>query len=139
MKHIGTKLFLGFIGMAILTIGILWIVQAGFMRNTYLNERINSVEQSISKAAKNGATDYDGLAEQLNASLIVFDKNSSLTYRSQGLPMVGMMVRTIQDLIPSDVDGKARYVSSMSGSTRYAFLGNKTSDGGYLFAVFFFG
>ncbi|MEA4889873.1 MAG: HAMP domain-containing sensor histidine kinase [Clostridiaceae bacterium] len=136
MKHIGTKLFLGFISMAFLTIGILWIIQAGFMRDTYLNERIDAVDKTIRETAQNGSIDYDGLAEQLNVSLIVCDQDGNLTYRSQGLPMMGMMIRTVQSMIPSEADGKAHYVNSLSGSTRYALLGNQTKDGSYLFAVF---
>jgi len=45
MKHIGLKLFLGFISMAILTIGVLWIIQGGFTRGIYQNQRIDSVNQ----------------------------------------------------------------------------------------------
>ncbi|NLA72073.1 MAG: HAMP domain-containing histidine kinase [Clostridiaceae bacterium] len=136
MKHIGTKLFVGFICMALLTITILWIVQAGFMRNTYLNKRINSVGHMISKTTASSTADYESLGEQLNASLIALDARGKLSYRSQGLPMMGMMVRTVQSMIPDEADGTPRYVNAMAGSARYALLGHQVRDGSYLFAVF---
>lgn len=136
MKHIGMKLFLGFISMAVLTIGILWVVQAGFMRNTYQNERIEAVSLSVSEASQSGTADFDALAEQLNATLVVIDAGGNLTYRSQTLPMMGMMQRTLQAMIPDQVDGTAHFVKAMVGSTRYAVLGHALNGGGYLFAVF---
>lgn len=136
MKHIGMKLFLGFISMAVLTIGILWVVQAGFMRNTYQNERVDAVSKSVSEAAQSGTADFGALAEQINATLVVLDTSGNLTYRSQTLPMMGMMQRTLQAMIPDQVDGTAHFVNAMAGSTRYAVLGHALNDGGYLFAVF---
>ncbi|HBP38257.1 MAG TPA: hypothetical protein DD640_05870 [Clostridiales bacterium] len=136
MKHIFTKLFLGFISMAFLTIGILWIVQAGFMRDTYLNERIRTVGQTVSDAARSGMSDYDSLAEQLNASLIVLSARGDLIYRSQTMPMMGMMLHTAQSMMSTGTDGSVQYVRAMSGTNRYALLGEKTADGGYLFAIF---
>ena len=136
MKHIGIKLFLGFISMAILTIAVLWIVQAGFMNNIYLNSRIDSVKQQITLAAQAKENDYDILAEKLNASLIVLDDQGVLLYRSQGLPMMMMTVRTAQSMVPDGIDGTPRYISSMQGGARYAIMGKALDSGGYLFAVF---
>lgn len=136
MKHIGMKLFLGFISMAALTIAVLWIVQAGFMNNIYLNSRISSVKQEISQAAQAPEIDYDVLAETLNASLIVINDQGTPVYRSQGLPMMMMMVRTAQLMVPNETDGTPRYISSMPGASRYAIMGLPLKSGGYLFAVF---
>ncbi len=136
MKHIGMKLFLGFISMAVLTIGVLWIVQAGFMRNIYLNERVNSVNLKITQASESDAVDYDILAEDLNVSLIVLDSSGRTAYRSQGLPMMMLMVRTAQTMIPSQTDGTPVYLKANTGVSRYALLGHELQDGNYLFAVF---
>jgi len=136
MKHIGSKLFLGFISMAFLTIAVLWIVQAGFMNNIYLNSRIASVKQSLGEAAQAPETDYSALSEYMNASLIVVDDQGSLSYRSQGLPMMMMTVRAAQSMIPNETDGTPHYIRSMSGAARYAIMGVPLPGGGYLFAVF---
>jgi len=136
MKHIGIKLFLGFISMAVMTIAVLWIVQAGFMNNIYLNSRIESVKQQITLAAQTKENDYDILAEKLNASLIVLDDQGVPLYRSQGLPMMMMTVRTAQSMVPDEIDGTPRYISSMQGGARYAIMGKALDSGGYLFAVF---
>ena len=138
MKHIGIKLFLGFISMAILTIAVLWIVQAGFMNSIYLNSRIASVKQALGEAAQTQETDYAVLAENINASLIVLDDQGSPSYRSQGLPMMMMMmtVRTAQSMVPNEADGTPRYISPMPGAARYAIMGLPVQSGGYLFAVF---
>src|SRR5659263_81429 len=136
MKHIGIKLFLGFISMAILTIAVLWIVQAGFMNNIYLNSRIASVKQEISQSVQSQEVDYTVLAENLNANLIVLDDQGSPVYRSQGLPMMMMTVRTAQSMVPNEADGTPRFISSLPGAGRYAIMGLPMQSGGYLFAVF---
>jgi len=136
MKHIGMKLFLGFISMTILTIGVLWIIQAGFMNNIYLTSRIDSVNRDLAEAALSQEIDYDILSEKLNASLIVLDDQGNLTYRSQGLPMMMMTVRTAQSMITDETGGTLHYISPASGASRYAVMGQKVKSGGYLFAVF---
>jgi len=130
------KLFLGFISMAILTIAVLWIVQAGFMNNIYLNSRIASVKQSLGEAAQAPEIDYTVLSENINASLIVLDGQGSPSYHSQGLPMMMMTVRAAQSMVPNEADGTPRYISPMSGAARYAIMGLPLQSGGYLFAVF---
>ncbi len=136
MKHIGVKLFLGFISMALLTIAVLWIIQEGFMSNIYLNTRIASAKQELTQAAQTKDIDYDSLAEKMNASLIVLDDTGALSYRSQGLPMMMMTVRTAQSMLTSELDGTPSYIRSMSSTSRYAIMGLPLSSGGYLFAVF---
>lgn len=136
MKHIGLKLFLGFISMAVLTIGVLWIIQGGFTRGIYQNQRIDSVNEELSIAAASETIDYEALAERLNASLIVLDSQGNTLYRSQGLPMMMMTVRTAKAMIPSGTDGTPQYLSTMSGSARSVLLGQDMADGNYIFAVF---
>jgi len=136
MKHIGTKLFLGFISMTILTIAVIWIIQAGFMNNVYLDQRIHSVQDDISRAAKSGETDYDALAENMNVSLIAADDDGNIVYRSQGLPMMKRMLLAASDMIPEEADGEPQYFTNLSGKIRYAIIGAETKDGSYLFAVF---
>jgi signal transduction histidine kinase len=136
MKHIGMKLFLGFISMAIMTIVVLWIVQAGFMRNYYLNQRMDEVKREIRQASVNDTIDYDILAQNLNVSLIATDDAGTVVYRSQGLPMMMMMVDSAQSMIPAEMDGTPHFVRSRPGEPRYALVGQKLPGGGYLFAVF---
>ena len=136
MRHIGMKLFLGFISMAIMTIVVIWIVQAGFMRNYYQNQRMDEVRHEILEAAQSDAIDYDELAQNLNVSLLVTDDAGTVEYRSQGLPMMMMMVSSAQSMIPSDMDGTPHFVRSKPGEPRYALVGQELKGGGYLFAVF---
>ena len=138
MRSIGQKLFLGFIAMAVLTIGVLWLIQAGVMRDSYVRERIGRVDQAIKQAvsASEANQDYDALAERLNASLVVVGKQGDVLYRSQGLPMMGMMLRAIQAMVPGQTTGEVQFVQSMAGAGRYAVLGHAMPDGRYLFAVF---
>jgi signal transduction histidine kinase len=136
MKHIGTKLFLGFISMTILTVSVIWIIQAGFMNNVYLDQRIDSVQDELSRAAEEGDTDYDAIAESLNVSLIVIDEDSEVVYRSQGLPMMRKMLDSAASMMNSHMDGTPQYISTMSGDRRYAILGMDAQDGCCLFAVF---
>lgn len=136
MKHIGTKLFLGFISMTILTVSVIWVIQAGFMNNVYLNQRIEAVRDDLNQAIKEGDTDYDALAERLNASLIVIDGNGELKYRSQGLPMMRKMLDAAAAMMNSHMDGSAQYISPMSGDRRYAIMGLQGEDDCCIFAVF---
>lgn len=136
MKHIGTKLFLGFISMTILTVSVIWIIQAGFMNNVYLNQRIKSVQDKLSQAVKEGDTDYDAIAESLNVSLIVIDGKGEVEYRSQGLPMMRKMIDTASSMMSSNMNGTPQYISPMSGDRRYAILGEEAQDGSHVFAVF---
>ncbi len=138
MRSIGQKLFLGFIAMAVLTIGVLWLIQAGVMRDSYVRGRIDSVDQAIQQVVedRDADRDYEALSEQLNASLVVIGKQGDVIYRSQGLPMMGMMLRAIQSMVPGQTTGEVQFVQSMAGAGRYAVLGHAMPDGRYLFAVF---
>lgn len=136
MKHIGMKLFLAFISMALLTIGVLWIIQAGFMRDIYQRQRIAAVNSAVGQFSGSSEADYAGLAESLNMSLLVVDSSGTVKYRSASLPMQGMMQRTILSLVPDGADGQPHYLNAMSGTNRYVALGQKTDTGLYIFAIF---
>jgi signal transduction histidine kinase len=136
MKRIRTKLFLGFIAMAALTVSILWLIQAGVMRDSYVNERIGSVRDALNQAVLEQRQDYETLAEQLNASLIVIHKNGDVLYRTQGLPMMGMMQRAAQNMLPGGMDNQPRFVGDPSGQGRYALLGQPMNEERFLIAVF---
>lgn len=136
MKHIGTKLFLGFISMAALTILVLWIIQGGFMSGLYQQQRIASVREGLLQAGLSDNADYAALAEELNVSLIVMDAQGNTAYRSQDLPMIMRTVRAAAQMIPGQADGTPLYIQSMSGTSRYVILGQETADGQYLFGVF---
>lgn len=136
MKSIRTRLFLGLIGMAALTVAILWIVQAGFMRDVYINERIRSVQDSLRDAAWQTADGYDQLADELNAGILIFDSAGRLAARSANLPMQGMVTGAARGMIPGKADGSVDFLRTMGGTGRYGLLGYQRSDGGYIFAVF---
>lgn len=138
MNKISTKLFIGFLCMAVLTIGLLWMIQAGFMRNSNQNSRIGTVARSVGAAALKGsaALNLKSLEEDLNISLLLFDESGNLLSGQPGTPMMGMIIRACQSMIPDQADGKAQLVRTMGSRTRYALLGVPVTDGGYLFAAF---
>ncbi len=136
MKHIRTRLFFGFISMAILTIVVLWAIQAGLMNDVYRDERIRTVRENLEDAALAGSINYDNLSEVVNGGLIAFSGSGQIEYSSQRAMMQGMMTRTIRNLVPEGADGEVRYVRAMSSSIEYAVVGVPRPDGGYLFAVF---
>lgn len=136
MNKIVVKLFIGFLCMAILTIGLLWLIQAGFMNDSYLKNRVGAVESAVAEAAQSTAANYDQLAESLNVNLILLASDGSLQSSIKGVPMMGMILRTCQSMIPDQIDGKVRLLDSLNSSVRYALLGVKLKDGGYLFAMF---
>ncbi|MGI6299095.1 MAG: sensor histidine kinase [Saccharofermentanales bacterium] len=135
MKHIGTKLFIGFFSMAMLTVLILWIVQAGLMGDSNLKGKVNAVSSSLQQSTAADSTAYSVLAEELNVSLIAIDKNSRMIFRSPGLPMMGMMGRNFLALNPSQADGTVHYLTA-AGKSRYAMIGYPQGDDRFLFAVF---
>lgn len=132
---IAGKLFLGFLGMAILTVGLLWFIQAGLMRNSYLQSRVTAMDSAIRTAAESGNPNVDVLKSELNANLMVFNNDGTLRTLTQGTPMMGMMTRTVQAMVPDEANGTMRIIENPTG-VRYAVLGHPIQGGGYLFAVF---
>ncbi|NLC84273.1 MAG: HAMP domain-containing histidine kinase [Ruminococcaceae bacterium] len=135
MKHIGTKLFIGFFSMAMLTVLILWIVQAGLMGDSNFKGKVNTVTNSLQQSTAADSTAYTALAEELNVSLIAIDTNNRMIFRSPGLPMMGMMGRNFLALNPSQADGTVHYLTA-AGKSRYAMIGYPQGDDRFLFAVF---
>lgn len=136
MKHIGFKLFTGFLCMAILTVVILWIVQAGIMKDSYLTERVNAVDAAVQKAIENNNIDYQALEESLTADFIMLDNRGDVEYISPGTPMRGMIIGSCQSMSKQGEEGIVQYINSMAGNTRYAILGRPLKQEGYLYAVF---
>lgn len=131
---IAGKLFLGFLGMAVLTIGLLWVIQAGLLRDSYLQSRVAAMNQAVRSAAS-GTPNIEVLKSELNANFIYLNSDGSLRATTQGMPMMGMTTRLVQSMVPDEADGTMR-IASNQGGTRYALLGHPVSSGGFLFAIF---
>lgn len=134
MKHIVTKLMLAFLGMAVLTIGLVWLVQAVFLNDSYLNERVASIDRTISETVVAPETDYAALESGSNISLLAVDSAGSVVYQSDGLPMRGQIVRRIPELTNAS-GGGVEYLQTETEAARYALL-SRAVPGGYLLIVF---
>ncbi len=134
MKHIVTKLMLAFLGMAVLTIGLVWLVQAVFLNDSYLNERVASIDRAISGMVVSPETDYAALESGSNVSLLAVDSAGSVVYQSDGLPMRGQIVRRIPELTSAS-GGGIEYLQTETEAARYALL-SRAVPGGYLLIVF---
>jgi signal transduction histidine kinase len=134
MKHIGTKLFAAFLCMTALTVAILWIVQAGIMRNSYLDERVKGIDRALGQAIDSGSVNYTDLEEALDINLMAVDAQGGFVYVSQGMPMRGMMIKNYATM-DRDRNG-LRYFSTMASQARYAVLSLESSDGVMVHAVF---
>ncbi len=135
MKSIGTKLFIGFLCMAALTVSLLWLIEAVLMKDSYLNERIDAIGEAINDASKNETIDYQSLEQDLNISLLEADGSGNVTYISQGMPMRGMMLRQLQYAASESSNDRVKYIQMGANQTRYALLRSPVSGGGYLYAV----
>ncbi|HEY5466754.1 MAG TPA: HAMP domain-containing protein, partial [Clostridia bacterium] len=136
MKTIGSKLFVSFLLMAALTIGLLWLIQAGFMKDSYLKSRVGSVAAAVRQAANADAPDLETLKQEQNISLVQLGADGMARSMTQGMPMMGQVVRASQAMVPDRVDGTVQLLTSASNTGRYALLGYPVKSGGYLFAVF---
>ncbi len=136
MKTIGSKLFVSFLCMAALTIGLLWLIQAVIMKDSYLNGRTRSVAAAVQQSALSDALDLETLQQDLNVSLIVISPDGSVQAGMQGMVMMGRLIRAIESMIPGQMDGTVQMISSMTGTGRTALLGYPMKSGGYLVAVF---
>jgi len=135
VKHIRSKLFAGFLCMAVLTVGMLWLIQAVIMKDSYLNERIQTIQSALSTTMDNSA-DYEVLETRLNISLLMTDSTGNVLYSSQGLPMRGMIMQRLPDLMKQNANSRVQYLQTGMRGTRYAVVGNTIAAGGRLFAVF---
>jgi len=136
MKKIGFKLFFGFLCMAIITISLLWLIQAVFLKDSYLNQRIDSISAALESAASDESIDYAGLEAEQNISLLAVDSGGSLLYMSDGLPMRGQLQKQISTLLAEGGDGQVEFLQTESGDERYAMIRKQLAQDVYVFAVF---
>lgn len=134
MKHIFSKLMLAFLGMAALTICLIWLVQALLLGDSYLKGRIASIDAATERFVLSEETDYAALEESLNISLLSLDPDGSILYQSDGLPMRGQIVRRIPELAAA-AGGGVEYLQTETEDARYALL-SRAVPGGFLLIVF---
>ena len=134
MKRISAKLALAFFGMAALAVVLIWLVQAVLLGDSYLNQRIASIETAVSGAAIGADTDYSALERALNVSLLAVNDSGSAVYQSDGLPMRGQIVKRIPELTQL-AGGNVEYLQTETDAARYALL-SRAVDGGTLLVVF---
>lgn len=137
MKRIGSKLFAGFLSMSVLTVGLLWLIQAVIMKDNYLLERLSAVRSAVQDAAQGDGIEYSDLEESLAVSLIEVDESGgNIRYMSPNTPMRGMILRQIQAFSKQYASGGAEYLTVSSGDMHYAVLRFRLNRGGALYAVF---
>lgn len=134
MKHIVSKLMIGFLSMALLAVALVWLIQAVFLSDSYLNQRVATIEATLSEVDSFASTDFASLESSLNISLLAVDADGATVYQSDTLPMRGLILKNIPEMIDSVGDG-IQYLQNDSAETRYALVSLQVSDG-YLFAVF---
>lgn len=134
MKHIVSKLMIGFLSMALLAVALIWLIQAVFLSDGYLNQRVNTIEATLSGVDTFANTDFASLESSLNISLLAVDEDGAVVYQSDTLPMRGLILKKIPEMIDSVGDG-IQYLQTESPETRYALVSLQVSEG-YLFAVF---
>ena len=134
MKRLFFKLMLAFFGMAALTIGLIWLVQAVILKDSYLNERVASINTATEQVILSTESDYADLEASLNVSLLAVDESGGVLYQSEGMPMRGQIVKKIPELIAS-AGGGAETLQTETEEARYALL-SRAVGGGYLLIVF---
>jgi signal transduction histidine kinase len=85
--------------MAALTIAVLWFVQVVLLRDSYVDSKLETVEQALLSGIDT-TEKITAFEEKTSAALLIFDNERNLEYRSQGLPMMGMMQRVVSDMLP---------------------------------------
>ena len=141
-RHLLTKFFASFLLMAALTVGLLWLIQAGLMRDMYLNQRIDEVRSAVDAAAAKARTDgretidIDQLSASINASIIVFDATGNVQSTAARIPMMGMAMRHMQDMISAANFSVCEIFTTNDPSTRFALIGQHLGGQGHLFALF---
>jgi signal transduction histidine kinase len=136
LKTIGFKLFIGFLCMAAITIGLLWLIQAVFLKDSYLNQRVDGITAALENAAGESDVDYTALESEQNISILSVDSAGNMLYMSEGLPMRGQLTKIIPSLISQSTDGQVHLLQTESQNIRYATIGEKLSENLYVFAVF---
>ncbi len=139
MKHIASKLYAGFLCMAGVTIALIWLLQAGIMKDNYLNARVATIDAALQQALGESSLDYAELESHLNSRLVMVDANGNVIYSSQNMPMKGMMMGMMmgmQGISTLPADGTVQTFTSAMGETSYAALGRTGANGSRLYAVF---
>lgn len=131
-KRISSRLFFSFLLMALLTVSLIWLIQAGLLRDSYVKSKIKTVEKALDNFSSSSIADIE---EQTASSLLIFDQTGDISYRAQGLPMMGMMQRKAQSMLPL-TSTKTDFVNADHISIRYAVIGTPAQDGSTVFAVF---
>ncbi len=131
-RRISSRLFFSFLLMALLTVSLIWLIQAGLLRDSYVKSKIRTVENALDNFSNSSIADIE---EQTASSLLIFDQKGEISYRAQGLPMMGMMQRKTQSMLPL-TSTKTDFVSADHIGIRYAVIGTPTQDGSTVFAVF---
>ena len=134
MKHISTKLVLAFFGMAALAVGLVWLVQAVFLSDSYLNQRVASIDSAVKHVVIEADTDYAALESALNISLLAVNSDGNVVYQSDGLPMRGQIVKRVKELA-QEAGGDVEYLQTELEEARYALL-SRAVEGGTLLIVF---
>ena len=134
MKRIRAKLMLAFLGMAALAVALIWLVQAVFLSDSYLNQRIQSIDAAVSDVSIAASTDYAGLESAINVSLLAVNESGSVVYQSDGLPMRGQIVKRIPELIEA-AGGGVEMLQTETEQARYALI-SRPVEGGTLLVVF---
>ncbi len=134
MRRIRTKLMIAFFGMAALAVALLWLVQAVFLSDSYLNQRVKSIDAAVSDLVITSNADYTALESALNVSLLAVNDAGDVVYQSDGLPMRGQIVKRIPELTQG-ADGGVEYLQTETEQARYALISRKES-GGTLLIVF---
>lgn len=132
---------MSFLAMAALTVGLLWLIQAGLMRDMYLNQRIAEVRSAIDLAAATATADgngldVDALSASINSSIILFGADGQIVSTSSRMPMMGMATRHMQTMITQANFSECEIFSTNDPSTRYALIGQHLNGQGHVFALF---
>ena len=134
MKRIRAKLMLAFLCMAALAIALIWLVQAVFLSDSYLNQRVSSIDSALNAFAIGADSDYAALESAQNISLLAVNDSGTVVYQSEGLPMRGQIVKRIPELTQEPGTG-TKPVEIGTEQARYALL-SRAVEGGTLLVVF---
>ena len=135
-RHLLFKFFANFLAMAMLTVVLLWLIQAGLMRDSYLNQLIADVRQAVSEAAQTRTLEVTTLSEQTGATILVLDASGNLVNTSARMPMIGMALRHVQTMFQLGDFSASEIISGSDSTQRYALVGQSLPAGGAVFALF---
>ena len=135
-KRISMRLFWAFIMMAALTLLILWLVQANLIRNGYVDRKVESIRNTLDQTNAINQSVITEIEEKTASTLLIFDKNGAVVYKSQGIPMMGMMQRAAAGMLPLSEVPSIEYIQTSHTGIRYGILGYPLTDGSVVFSIF---